>query len=101
VLINTETVSIFERDRDTEGGWCDDWSTERGHVREGVGVEDDEDGDGFSDRATQGTEIDVNERDAALRSPVEEKSEEISLRSPGRRASVRRFAFGCADLIDD
>jgi hypothetical protein len=76
-----------------EGKWYDDWSTERGAAED---VEVDE--DGFSDRATQGTEAD--ERD--FRSPVQNLNYDDEHRgSPGgRRASVRRWGFGCADLVD-
>lgn len=60
--------------------WYDDWSTERGE-----GTQQDDDEDGFSDRATQGTETDERE---TLRSPI------------GHEDEVRRWGFGCADLVD-
>jgi hypothetical protein len=91
LLTRTERILIFERERDKGGGvWLDEW-------KRGVPADVDVDEDGFSDRATQGTEFDERE---VRSSPVQASSSEETVVENKGKTSVRRLAFGCADLAD-
>lgn len=87
---------IFE----LKGGGDDD-GTYTEYQYDSKNVDDGDDDDTFSDRATQGTEVDID--DVRIRSPVvgEEKSHDNPVDdSGGSVGGIRRWGFGCADLID-
>jgi hypothetical protein len=69
---------------------------------EGLDNDMDDGEDGFSDRATQGTEVDDEQ---VLLSPVLPDEDgggggDSGGGGGGLRAEVRRWRFGCADLVD-
>jgi hypothetical protein len=110
LLTRTERTLIFERERDKGGGgggggdlWWEEWKLAAG-VPSTDDV-DDVDEDGFSDRATQGTEVDERESPVQTAASSSASSAPVSSSSPSLeedrgKIGVRRFALGCADLSD-